>query len=103
MKSLSLLALVALPLTNAHYIFDILYVNGKAITGRDYDYVRKNTNSYMPSFTDEVVNSNDARCNKGAKAGSTQTYSVNAGDKIALKLFNKEFIEHPGREYLNLS
>jgi len=99
MKALSLLALVA-PLVEAHYIFNILYVNGKAIGG-EYDYVRKNSNSYNPTFPD-ILTSNDLRCNRGAKPIS-KTYPVQAGDKVALKIFNRETVEHPGPGFVYMS
>lgn len=89
MKTHSLLALLAASLVEGHYIFNRLIVNGKSIGG-EYAYFRKNSNTYMPSFTDEVVNSPDMRCNKGAKPGNTATYTVAAGDKIGFKLFNNE-------------
>ncbi|KAF1972903.1 hypothetical protein BU23DRAFT_466377, partial [Bimuria novae-zelandiae CBS 107.79] len=41
--------------------------------------------------------------NKGAKAGSTATYTVKAGDKIGFKLFNNEFIEHPSPGFVYVS
>jgi hypothetical protein len=95
-------ALLAAPIVNAHYIFNILMHNGKQIGG-EYDYVRRNSNTYMPSFM-EIVNSNDLRCNKGAQANSgTKTYEVRAGDKIGLKVFNNEFIEHPGPGFFYMS
>ena len=88
-------------LADAHYIFDILFVNGKKIGG-EYDYVRRNSNSYNPAFPD-IIDTPDLRCNKGAKPGSTKTYEVNAGDKIGFKLFNNEFIEHPGPGFVYMS
>lgn len=87
--ALSLVALVA-PLVKGHYIFSQLVVDGKAV-GQDYTYIRKNSNTYMPSFTDEIVNSEELRCNKGARPGSTQTYTVKAGSKIGFKLAYNEF------------
>jgi hypothetical protein len=101
MKSLSLLFLLS-PLTQAHYIFNRLIVNGASIGG-EYAYTRKNSNSYNPAFTSELMNSNDLRCNKGAKTGGTATYTVKAGDKIGFKLFNNEFIEHPGPGFVYVS
>jgi hypothetical protein len=102
-KTLSLLAtaLLSASAANAHYIFNILMHNGQQIGG-EYDYVRRNSNSYMPSFM-EIVNSNDLRCNKGASPGSTKTYDVKAGDRIGLKVFNNEFIEHPGPGFFYMS
>ncbi|KAH8645917.1 glycoside hydrolase [Tricladium varicosporioides] len=102
MKTHSLLALLAASVAEGHYIFNRLIVNGKSIGG-EYAYFRKNSNTYMPSFTDEVVNSPDMRCNKGAKPGNTATYTVAAGDKIGFKLFNNEFIEHPGPGFIYMS
>ncbi|KAI4598012.1 hypothetical protein KJ359_003821 [Pestalotiopsis sp. 9143b] len=89
-------------LADAHYIFNRLIVNGASIGG-EYAYTRKNSNSYMPSYTSELMDSNDLRCNKGATAGSTQTYTVKAGDKLGFKLFNNEFIEHPGPGFVYIS
>ena len=87
----SFIALAA-PLVQGHYIFSQLVVDGKPV-GQDYTYIRKNSNTYMPSFTDEIVNSEELRCNKGARAGSTQTYTVKAGSKIGFKLAYNEFSE----------
>ncbi|PSN75353.1 hypothetical protein BS50DRAFT_481448 [Corynespora cassiicola Philippines] len=101
MKAVAVLALLA-PLTEAHYIFNRLIVNGASIGG-EYAYVRKNSNSYNPAFPNELMNSNDLRCNKGATAGNTATYTVKAGDKIGFKLFNNEFIEHPGPGFVYIS
>lgn len=75
--------------------------NGQQIGG-EYEYVRRNSNSYMPSFT-EILNSNDLRCNKGATSSGTKTYDVKAGDRIGLKVFNNEFIEHPGPGFFYMS
>ncbi|KAF2731882.1 hypothetical protein EJ04DRAFT_609684 [Polyplosphaeria fusca] len=101
MKSLLLVALTA-PLASAHYIFNRLIVNGASIGG-EYAYVRKNSNSYNPAFTADIVPSTELRCNKGAKAGSVPTYTVKAGDKLGFKLFNNEFIEHPGPGFVYIS
>jgi hypothetical protein len=101
MKAIALLAMLA-PLTQAHYIFNRLIVNGASIGG-EYAYTRKNSNSYNPAFTSELMNSNDLRCNKGAKTGGTATYTVKAGDKLGFKLFNNEFIEHPGPGFVYVS
>ncbi|KAF2651833.1 lytic polysaccharide monooxygenase [Lophiostoma macrostomum CBS 122681] len=101
MKAFALTAFLA-PLTEAHYIFNRLIVNGASIGG-EYAYTRKNSNSYQPSFPSELMSSNDLRCNKGAKAGSTATYTVKTGDKLGFKLFNNEFIEHPGPGFVYIS
>lgn len=66
MKAVYLTALLA-PLAQAHYIFNRLIVNGQSIGG-EYAYVRKNSNSYNPSFPNEILNNEDLRCNKGARA-----------------------------------
>jgi hypothetical protein len=102
MKFATLVALAAASGANAHYIFNRLLVNDKAIGG-DYAYTRKNTNSYEPSFPADIINSNDLRCNKGAKAGNTPTYTVKAGDKLGFKLFFNELIEHPGPGFVYVS
>lgn len=102
MKTATLLALIAPLGANAHYIFNRLIVNGASIGG-EYAYTRKNSNSYNPAFTNDIVNSNDLRCNKGATAGNTATYTVKAGDKIGFKLFNNEQIEHPGPGFVYIS
>ncbi|GAB1321097.1 Cellulose-growth-specific protein [Madurella fahalii] len=101
MKSLFVVAALAAA-AEAHYIFNILIVNGQRIGG-EYTYVRRNSNSYNPAFPD-IVNSNDLRCNVGARpGGNIQTYEVNAGDKIGFKVFNNEFIEHPGPGFIYMS
>ncbi|KAK1990953.1 fungal cellulose binding domain-containing protein [Colletotrichum falcatum] len=95
MKGLLSFGLLAAPLVQGHYIFSQLFVNGKA-AGGDYSYIRKNTNTYMPSYTSEVMNSPDLRCNKGATSATAQTYTVASGSKLGFKLSFNELIEHPG-------
>jgi hypothetical protein len=95
-------ALLAAPMVHGPYIFSQLLVNGAAVGG-DYDYIRKNTNSYMPSFTSDVINSEDLRCNQGALSSSAQTMEVKAGDEIGAKLSFNEFIEHPGPGMIYMS
>jgi hypothetical protein len=103
MKASLALSLLAAPFAaHAHYIFSQVFVNG-ALKGGDYTYIRKNSNTYMPSFPSEVINSPDLRCNKGAQPGSTGTLAVNAGDKIGFKLWYNEFIEHPGPGFVYMS
>ncbi|PVH79145.1 lytic polysaccharide monooxygenase [Cadophora sp. DSE1049] len=104
MNLLSILALVAASsIVEGHYIFNRLIVNGKSIGG-EYAYTRKNSNSYNPAFPSELLASPDLRCNKGAKAGSvSKPYTVAAGDKLGFKLFNNEFIEHPGPGFVYMS
>jgi hypothetical protein len=95
-------ALLAAPMVHGHYIFSQLLVNGAA-QGADYDYIRKNTNSYMPSFTADVINSEDLRCNQGALSATAKTMDVKAGDEIGAKLSFNEFIEHPGPGMIYMS
>nr|OQO28609.1 hypothetical protein B0A51_03325 [Rachicladosporium sp. CCFEE 5018] len=96
-------ALLAAPsLVRAHYIFSQLIVNGAAV-GSDYTYIRKNTNSYMPSFTADVVSSPNSICNVGAQNAASKTYDVKAGDKVGFKLMFNEFIEHPGPAFMYMS
>ncbi|GKT52526.1 polysaccharide monooxygenase Cel61a [Colletotrichum spaethianum] len=102
MKFSAALTVLAIPLAQCHYIFSQLIVNGNAVGG-DYTYMRKNSNSYNPSFTDEIVNSPELRCNKGATTGTAQTYTVAAGSNIGFKLWYNEFIEHPGPGFVYMS
>jgi hypothetical protein len=118
-KAIALFALLAPLGANAHYIFNRLIVNGQSIGG-EYAYTRKNSNSYNPSLPSELMNSNDLRCNKGAVAGNTATYTVKAGDKLGFKvfrshrhratqywlriqIFNNELVEHPGPGFIYVS
>lgn len=95
-------ALLAAPMVHGHYIFSQLLVNGQAVGG-DYDYIRKNTNTYMPSFTADVINSENLRCNEGALNSPAQTMEVKAGDELGAKLWYNEFIEHPGPGMIYMS
>lgn len=95
-------ALLAVPMVHGHYIFSQLLVNGAAVGG-DYDYIRKNSNDYQPSFTADVINSEDLRCNKGALSSAAQTMDVKAGDEIGAKLWFNELIEHPGPGMIYMS
>lgn len=103
MKPLALLSAAAALATgaNGHYIFNILVVNGRQIGG-EYAYTRRNSNQYNPAFPD-IVDSDNLRCNVGARPGNTATYDVNAGDKIGFKVFNREIIEHPGPGFVYMS
>ena len=100
MKFLFTLAALAAS-ADAHYIFNILFVNGQR-QGGEYAYVRRNTNAYNPVFPD-ILDKNDLRCNVGARAGNTATFTVKAGDKIGFKVFNNELIEHPGPGFVYMS
>jgi hypothetical protein len=103
MKSLFLVTALAAAATEAHYIFNILIVNGVQ-QGGEYTYVRKNSNQYNPPSMPGFVTSNDLRCNVGARAGgNVKTYQVNAGDKLGFKVFNREVIEHPGPGFVYMS
>ncbi|KFA47734.1 hypothetical protein S40293_09483 [Stachybotrys chartarum IBT 40293] len=102
MKGPLMLAVLAAPLAQCHYIFSQLIVNGQAVGG-DYTYMRRNTNSYMPSFAADVINSPNLRCNEGATTGTAQTYTVAAGSRIGFKLWYNEFIEHPGPGFVYMS
>lgn len=95
-------ALLAAPLAEGHYIFSQLLVNGSP-EGADYDYIRKNTNTYQPSYTDEVIGSPNLICNKGANTVSSKTYKAKAGDTIGAQLSGGEKIEHPGPGEASLS
>ncbi|GKT40298.1 putative endo-beta-1,4-glucanase D [Colletotrichum spaethianum] len=102
MKGLLAFGLLAAPFVQGHYIFSQLYVDNKAI-GSDYTYIRKNSNSYNPVITSEIVNSPELRCNKGATTGTAQTYTVAAGSKVGFKIWFNELIEHPGPGFVYMS
>lgn len=101
-RPLTIAALLAAPMVDAHYIFSQLVVNGEMVGG-DYSYIRQNTNTYMPSYTDDTIGSEDMRCNVGATNAASETYDVNAGDTIGFKLAYDEFIEHPGPGFVYMS
>lgn len=94
-------ALLAAPVVQGHYIFSQLIVNDQPVGG-DYEYIRKNSNDYQPSRF-ELLNSEDLRCNKGALSSPASTYEAKAGDSIGAKLWNNEFIEHPGPGMIYMS
>ncbi|KAM0722245.1 hypothetical protein Q7P37_001686 [Cladosporium fusiforme] len=94
--------LLAAQAVHGHYIFSQLVVNDELVGG-DYDYIRKNSNDYQPSFTADVINSEDLRCNTGALSSSAQTYDAKPGDKIGAKLWYNENIEHPGPGMIYMS
>lgn len=99
---LPLLLTLGAVVTDAHYIFNILIVNGKRIGG-EFDYFRRNSNSYNPAFND-IIDSPDLRCNRGAKPNTaTKTYEVKAGDLIGAKVFNNQQIAHPGPGFVYMS
>ncbi len=97
-SSLTTLALLAAPfVAQAHYIFSQLIVNGEAV-GSDYSYIRQNTNTYMPSYTDEIIDSEELRCNKGATTAASETCDVKAGDTVGFKLAYDESLSIPVRD-----
>lgn len=83
-------------------IFNVLIHNGEE-QGGEYTYTRKNSNSYQPSYTSELMDSTDLRCNKGGLDSPSETYTVSAGDTVGFKLFYNEFIEHPGPGFVYVS
>jgi hypothetical protein len=95
MKSLALIAVLAGGLAKAHYVFSEFAVNGQRV-GKEYTYIRHNTNSYQPTFPTSL-NSPSMRCNAGAdRGGSTQTLTVAAGSKINFP----KVITHPGPVFI---
>lgn len=98
-----LLATLLAGTANAHYIFNIVIVNGQT-QGGEYAYVRRNSNQWNPVFPDQIIDSPDLRCNVGAKpSAQTGTLDVTAGDTIGFKVFNRELIEHPGPGFVYMS
>ncbi|TLD33065.1 hypothetical protein PspLS_00133 [Pyricularia sp. CBS 133598] len=89
--------LAAIPLASAHYTFGGLVHNGASV-GRDWQYVREHTRTYMPTFKDEAATSNDFRCNKGAGSGAkTDVFTVKPGDSLGLRqAFDPSGMKHPG-------
>ncbi|KAL3460073.1 glycoside hydrolase [Aspergillus heterothallicus] len=80
-------------LTQAHYNFEALIVNG--MITQPYEYVRRTTNGWSPIGD---VNSPNMICNEGGldptTMANTKTYSVNPGDSVGFTV-NIE-IGHPG-------
>jgi hypothetical protein len=91
-------ALAVLPqLSSAHFLFPHLMLNGVK-TGAN-EYVREHDNGFQPSFTPEILTSNDIRCNKGSWNHRTQpkTAQVTAGkDVVGFHLHLDFGIYHPG-------
>ncbi|KAJ5933472.1 Glycoside hydrolase family 61 [Penicillium verhagenii] len=86
---------------SAHYFFPYFIANGN-FTGY-YEYVREDTQSYMPvkdEYTQDLM-----RCNTGSQqyANATGTYKVKAGDTIGFGLDFGATIEHPGPLQVYLS
>ncbi|KAF1999822.1 lytic polysaccharide monooxygenase [Amniculicola lignicola CBS 123094] len=99
---LTLTVILLLYVTNtlAHWNYDRLIVNGQPI-GSSYQYVRQTNNSNSPL---QQVNSTDMRCNSGAASGTslgTQTYTVKAGDELGFAV--KSTFGHPGPQQVYLS
>jgi hypothetical protein len=76
-------------------LLSAVFINGAEVGG-EYSYVRQNSNSYNPVVTDEIIDSEELRCNMGATNAASETYEVTAGDTIGFKLAFNELIEHPG-------
>lgn len=91
-------ALALLPqLSSAHFLFPHLMLNGVK-TGA-YEYVREHDNGFQPSWTPEILDSNDIRCNKGSWNHRSQpkTAQVTAGkDVVGFHLHLDFGIYHPG-------
>ncbi|TLS21517.1 uncharacterized protein PpBr36_10218 [Pyricularia pennisetigena] len=89
--------LAAIPLASAHYTFGGLVHNGASV-GRDWQYVREHTRTYMPTFKDEAATSIDFRCNKDAGSGAkTDVFTVKPGDSLGLRqAFDPSGMKHPG-------
>lgn len=103
-----LLGAAALPLTTAHYTFSQLVINGN-LEGTDWQYIREHTRGYMPTFKEEIADSEDFRCNQGATntGADTEVFtSVSPGDTVGLKqAFGGTGMEHPGpvQVYMSLA
>lgn len=99
----SLLAALVVPSVSAHYTFDRFLVN-QEIVGDSWQYVRRHTRGYMPTFKEEAATSNDFRCNLGAGSGAdTDVYTVKPGDEVGLLKQFDGGMSHPGPTQLYLS
>ena len=91
-------ALALLPqLSSAHFLFPHLMLNG--VKTNAFEYVREHDNGFQPSFTPEILSSNDFRCNKGSWNHRSQpkTAKVTAGkDTVGFHLHLDFGIYHPG-------
>jgi hypothetical protein len=102
--------LAAAGLAQAHYIFDVLTVNGQA--SRSWEYIRETTRreKYMPTkFLNSpeglTPNDPDFRCNLGSfsNAGKTKTFEVAPGDDLSMVLAYGAKMEHPGPAQVYMS
>lgn len=110
MKLNLLYATALAPLVSAHYFFDVLVAGGTE--SKSLQYIRENTRplKYNPTKwvntrDDMTPDLTDFRCNKGAfeSAGKTQTYTVQAGSKLAMKLAVGATMKHPGPALVYMS
>jgi hypothetical protein len=89
-------------LVDAHYIFGILMQNNKQIGGQ-YEYFRKNSNSNNPGLQD-IITSPKLRCNVGAEPGQgTKTFEAKPGDVLSGRVFNANYMAHPGPGFVYMS
>ncbi|KEY74360.1 hypothetical protein S7711_09796 [Stachybotrys chartarum IBT 7711] len=107
LAQLAAAALLAASPATAHYYLHKLIVNGEQVGG-EYEYVRRNTNEYRPSYSYDILESNDLRCNEGTHPNmGTKTYEVKAGDRIGVGVtsYNRvgNYIWHPGPGFFYMS
>ncbi|KAK4494447.1 hypothetical protein PRZ48_014745 [Zasmidium cellare] len=74
------------------------------MVGSDWAYIREHTRGYMPTKGSGILE-NDFRCQPGGATGqNTDVYTVQPGDKIALKqAFGGTGMEHPGPAQVYMS
>ncbi|KAK2759896.1 hypothetical protein FQN54_002630 [Arachnomyces sp. PD_36] len=105
MKSLAAFGLAALlpSLSSAHYLFPDLIVNGEISTG--YVHVREHDNGFEPSMKEDIVNSDDFRCNKGSENHmDIEPAVVVAGqDEVGFQVSLGQGLFHPGPITIYLS
>ncbi|KAK4252161.1 glycosyl hydrolase family 61-domain-containing protein [Corynascus novoguineensis] len=91
-------------LSSAHFLFPHLMLNG--VKTEPYEYVREHDNGFNPSFTPEILESEDFRCNKGSwnHRSDPKTAQVTAGkDTVGFHLHLDFGIYHPGPVIIYLS
>ncbi|KAJ5732441.1 glycosyl hydrolase family 61-domain-containing protein [Penicillium malachiteum] len=95
------LSLASIPGALSHYFFPYFIDNGNVTDY--YEYVREDTQGYMPWKGN--YDSNDLRCNTDSfqYASRTDVYKVNAGDTIGFGTNFGAQIEHPGPMQVYLS
>ncbi|KKA27328.1 hypothetical protein TD95_002306 [Thielaviopsis punctulata] len=98
------------PLASAHYVFDVLVVDGKE--SNSFQYIRSNTRAekYNPTKWKNTRDNltpdmNDFRCNLGSFsfASKTQTATVAAGAQLSVKLAYNAKMQHPGPAQVYMS